>query len=344
MKREFSVMKRLLKKVFAASCLIAVATGLLSCSVSGSREPVTKSGTYFDTLISITVYDRRYSDEVDHCFSMADRFDRLFSMDRKSSDIWKINHAEGQPVKVSDDTVKIIQEGLKYSAMSDGTFDITVGRLTQVWEKAREKKKIPSADRVKEALSTVDYRNVEIDGNKVTLKNPNAMIDLGAIAKGYIADSMKSYLVKHHVPSALINLGGNVLVVKDKPDGSPYRIGIQEPFASEGTAVTEVAVSDKSVVTSGIYERYFKKDGKIYHHILDTASGYPEDNGIKSVTVISKKSVDGDALSTMLFVLGPVKGIEKAEKMDGIECAYILSDGSFKMTSGMKKYGFSGGK
>lgn len=324
--------------------MITIVTGLVSCSVPGSTEPVTKSGTYFDTLISITVYDRRYSDEVDHCFSMADRFDRLFSMNKKSSDIWRINHAKGQPVNVSDDTAKIIRDGLKYSAISDGAFDITIGRLTSVWEKAREKKEIPSDELVKEALSTVDYRNVLIDGNKVTLKNPDAMIDLGGIAKGYIADRMKSYLKKHHVPSALINLGGNVLVIGDKPDGSHYRIGIQEPFASEGTTVTEVAVSDKSVVTSGIYERYFKKNGKIYHHIIDTGTGYPEENGIKSVTVISKKSVDGDALSTVLFVLGSDKGIEKAEKMDGIECAYILSDGSFKMTSGMKKYGFSGGK
>ena len=245
---------------------------------------------------------------------MADRFDRLFSMNKKSSDIWSINHAKGQPVSVSDDTAKIIREGLKYSAISDGAFDITIGRLTSVWEKAREKKKIPSDDLVKEALSTVDYRNVLIDGNKVTLKNPDAMIDLGGIAKGYIADRMKSYLKKHHVQSALINLGGNVLVIGDKPDGSHYRIGIQEPFASEGTTVTEVAVSDKSVVTSGIYERYFKKNGKIYHHIIDTGTGYPEENGIKSVTVISKKSVDGDALSTVLFVLGSDKGIEKARE------------------------------
>ena len=152
------------------------------------------------------------------------------------------------------------------------------------------------------------------------------MLDLGAIAKGYIADKLKEYLVENGVEHALINLGGNILIIGDKPDGSKYNIGIQKPFDQTGQPITSVKVSDTSLVTTGIYERCFEKDDTLYHHILDPATGYPCQNNLYSVTIVTKSSVMADALSTTCFLLGLKDGMELINSLEGVEALFITDD------------------
>ena len=151
-------------------------------------------------------------------------------------------------------------------------------------------------------------------------------INLGAIAKGYIADKMKDYLLEEGVESAIIDLGGNVLCVGQRPDGSPFRIGVQMPFADRSETAAVMEISDKSVVSSGIYERYFEQDGVLYHHILNPSTGYPYENDLVSVTIISDESVDGDGLSTTCFALGLDKGMELINSLPDVQAVFITED------------------
>ena len=172
----------------------------------------------------------------------------------------------------------------------------------------------------------MNYENIIIRDNTVKLADPQAGIDLGAIAKGYIADRIKDYLEEEGVRHAMINLGGNVLAMGSKLDGSDYNIGIQKPFDETGEPITSVKISDKSVVTSGIYQRYFKADGKIYHHILDPNTGYPCENNLYSVTILTDSSLTADALSTTCFLLGYDRGMKLINQLDNVDAVFITND------------------
>ena len=331
-----------LLSVILLAALLLSSCGLPSAGTlkSGGRSGFQESGNYFDTVITVTVYKKNQEKYLDGCMKLAKKYEDLLSTTVKDSDIAKINAAKGRPVRVDPETAKLIQTGLSYARLSNGAFDITVGRLSSLWQDAIKDKKLPSQDAIQSAKASIGYQAVSVENNIVTVKNPDTELDLGGIAKGYIADRMKDYLEKNGVTSGIINLGGNVLTLGKKADGSSYTIGIQKPFSETGEVMAKVSVKDLSVVTSGTYERYFKKDGKIYHHILNLKTGYPEENDVESATIFSKKSVDGDALSTIAFLLGPDQGIPLIESL-GFECAYIMKDGSVKTSKNLvKKTGF----
>ena len=304
-------------------CMLACCLLLSACS--SSREPISKQGFLLDTVIQITLYDTGNESLLDESFAVCEKYEQLLSKTVATSDVSRINQAEGKPVTVSDETIALIQKSLTYSELSDGAFDITIAPLSSLWD-FKDKKTIPDSQDIEKAKNLVDYHTISISGNTVTLLNPKASIDLGAIAKGYIADKIKDYLVSKNVKSGLINLGGNVLTIGTKPDGSAWNIGIQKPFDEQNAAITSVHLSDESVVTSGVYERYFKQDGVIYHHILDAKTGYPFQNGLLGVTIISEQSVDGDALSTTCFALGLQKGMELIRSLPDIDAIFINDD------------------
>lgn len=316
---------------------------LLTCSLlTGCGEPVSQSGFYFDTVITVTLYDSSKAPVLDGCFDLAEQYESYFSNTLPDSDISKINNAGGMPVTVHEETITLLEKGIAYGKLSDGAFDITIGKLSDLWDislkallEETDASMIPQDDEIAAALSTVDDTCIKIDGNEVTLTNPNAKIDLGGIAKGYIADRMKEYLLENGVESALINLGGNVLTVGTKPDGSPFTIGVQYPFKDDGSSIASVQVSDATVVSSGIYERYFKVNDTLYHHILDTATGYPYDNNLLGVTIITKDSVDGDALSTICFAMGLEDGMALIENMEDTEALFITDDYEIHTSSGL---------
>ena len=184
-------------------------------------------------------------------------------------------------------------------------------------------------------MSHVNYENISVNDSTVTLADPEAKIDLGGIAKGFVADKIKSYMVQTGVTSAIINLGGNIVTIGGKKNSGNFNIGIQKPFGSSEEYSAIVKGSNLSIVTSGSYERYFKQDGKIYHHILDTKTGYPVDNRLLSVTIISEDSLSGDALSTSCFALGLKKGMRLIENTPEIEALFIDKDYKIHTSSGL---------
>lgn len=300
------------------------------CSLTGcefqTKEPLTKTGFYFDTVVQISLYDHKEDSLIDECFSYCKMFENTVSKTIDTSDISKINQAEGKPVEVSDDTIALLKEAIHFSQKTNGAFDVTIDPLTQLWDFKNQPDSLPSENSIAEACSLVGYQNILINGNTVTLKDPNASIDLGGIAKGYMADQLKSFLQKEGVTSAIINLGGNILTLGEKPDGEPFQIGIKKPFDESGSSLFSVSVTDRSVVTSGCYERYFVLNDTIYHHILDPSTGYPVQNNLYSVTILSDKSTDGDALSTACYVLGLEEATKLIHSMDGIDAIFVTSD------------------
>ena len=316
--------------------IFTLVVSIVAAGCSKTTEPVSKSGFYFDTVIKITLYDPELSPLLDDCFALADTYERYFSATRSDSDISKINDANGAAVEVHPETIELIEKGLEYCNLSSGGFDITIGALSSLWDFDDNNGTIPSDTAIEAALSTVDYHNISISGNTVALKNPDSKIDLGGIAKGYIADKMKSYLKEQGVTSGIINLGGNVLCVGPKADGNAYRIGIQKPFDEEGSAIASVEVSDETVVSSGVYERYFTSDGNLYHHILNPATGFPYENNLYGVSIICKNSVDGDGLSTTCFSLGLEKGMELIENLPDTEAVFITNDYKLHASSGLE--------
>ena len=227
---------------------------------------------------------------------------------------------------VSDDMAAMISEGLHYSEVSDGAYDLTIEPLSSLWNFTSDEHVIPAEDDITAAAERVNWKNVKLDGNTLTFLSPDTTIDLGSIAKGYIADRMKDYLTESGVESAIINLGGNVLCVGERTNHQPFRIGLQKPFADYATVFADLNIDDMSVVSSGVYERHFEKNGVNYHHLLNPKTGYPYQNGLVSVTIVSPRSVDGDVLSTTCFSMGLDKGLELINSMDGIYAYFITDD------------------
>lgn len=335
----------------AAICACAGPSGIRAGS--GDSVPVSRTGLYFDTVVTVTLYDYDGSSApiLDECMEMCERYESLYSPTLEGSDVWRINHSEGSPVSVDAETVSLIREAVSYCNASDGVLDLTVGGLCDLWnidgQAGSDSPVVPGEDDIKEALSHIDYRQVSIDGFSrtcdaadndgltVKLGDPDSRITLGFIAKGYIADRLADYLRDAGVKSALIDLGGNIEVIGSKPDGDNFRIGIQKPFSDRGESISSVSVPDgMSVVSSGTYERFFTSDGHIYHHILDTKTGYPADNDVCGVTVISESAVKADALSTLCLLLGADSGLKLIESTAGTEALFIASDYSLSYSSG----------
>lgn len=324
----------------------------LICLLGGCQKKeksVSKSGFYFDTIISITLFGTEDSTLIDNCFTLAAKCEALFSNHIDDSEISQINAQAGKNyVKVSEETLSLINKGIEYSKNSEGVFDITIGPLSDLWnipeisknlqtdDNQADSSCVPNEDSIKKILPHIDYSSIKIKNDSIMLKDSESKLDVGGIAKGYIADLMKDYLVSQGVTSGIINLGGNVLTIGHKLDGSEFNVGIQKPFEESGVSISVIPVADKSIVTSGVYERYFKYNEKLYHHILDTQTGYPYNNGLLSVTIISDKSIDGDALSTTCFALGKEKGMALIESLENIEAVFIYSDYSIHPSSGIK--------
>ncbi len=334
------VRKHLTDLKFRIVNLILILAPVILTGCAGNTEPISRTGFYFDTVIQITLYGTGDETILDGCFSLAETYEDLFSATREGSDVWKINHAGGETVTVSEETVRLLNTAADWSNTTEGAIDPTIRPVSELWDFGSEgDAHVPEDAAIREALSHVSYENLRFGTalsdetgesvyRTVRLTDPKAAVDLGFIAKGYIADKMKEYLLSRDVRSACISLGGNVLVIGDKPDGSPFRIGIQEPFAETGKSLDTIEIRDTSVVTSGIYERCFYEDGVLYHHILDTATGYPVDNELAGVTIICGSSVKADALSTACLCLGLEEGRKLLDAEKDVAYLLVTRDGT----------------
>lgn len=266
---------------------------------------------------------------------LSEHYENLLSNKVAGSDISRINHANGKYVKVDKETIQVLKKGLYYCRLSNGAFDITIGKVSDLWDFDNNDGTIPDRKKIKQAVRHVNYKNIKIKGRRVALTDPDAEIDLGGIAKGYIADRIKDYLKKHGVSSGIINLGGNVVVMDKKNGTDKYTVGIEKPFDTN-QVLGVLTLANKSVVTSGVYQRYFKKDGMLYHHILNTKTGFPVHNSLYSVTIISDDSVDGDGLSTTCFVLGLKEGMKLIENTDDTEAIFVNNNYKLHVSSGIR--------
>jgi thiamine biosynthesis lipoprotein len=249
----------------------------------------------------------------------------------------RINRNAGiGPVTAPEELLEVLERARYYAELSGGAFDPTVGPLVRLWGIGGEEPRIPAAAEIQEALSLVDWRDLLIDREAGTafLRRPGQSLDLGAIAKGYAADRAAAILRDRGVKRALIDLGGNILALGERPKGESWRIGVQDPREERGNPAGVLRVKNKSVVTSGVYERYFEVNGLRYHHILSTEDGFPVRNGLLSATIIAELSIDADALSTALFALGPERGLALVESLPDTEAVFICEDGTVIRSSG----------
>lgn len=288
-----------------------------------------------------------YSDEVvkdgvfDEIESTIHDIDKRMSINSKDivSEVDKVNDSAGKSFeKVSEDTFYLIKEGKKYTKETDNNLDIAIGSTVKLWNVGFDNASVPSDKAIKESLDHIDIDGVLIDekSSSVKLAREGMMIDLGSIAKGYVADKVKDIIVDNGYEHAVLNIGGNIMCVGEKYDSKPYKIGIRDGNKSSKDYLGTLAVVDKSVVTSGIYERNFIQDGKLYHHILDSKTGYPVENNILGVSIISDKSTKCDALSTAVFSMGLEDGLKYVNDKDGIEAIFVTKDNKIYLSDNIK--------
>ncbi|MGE5676855.1 MAG: FAD:protein FMN transferase [Pseudomonadota bacterium] len=315
-------------------------TGCQGQTQQAPAEPLTKSNYLLGTVVEITLYDHQDEKIIDKAFSRISEIESEMTINNaETSEIIALNNASGKgEVTLTPDTFYVVERGKYYSDLTKGKFDITVGPVVKQWNIGTDYAAVPDPAELAKAVSLVDYTKLILNKDKLTAKLEDAgmKVDLGAIAKGYSADEVARILKENGVQHAIINLGGNVMTIGGNPKGTPWKIGIQDPFNPRGDYLGIVTVQDKTVVTSGTYERYFEANGKKYHHILDTTTGYPVDNNLYSTSIITDKSIDGDGLSTTTLLLGLEDGMKLIEGLDNVEAIFVTGDKKVYVTSGIK--------
>lgn len=326
-------------------CILALslsgcAAGTSGADTDSASGPVSRSAFLLDTYVSVTVYDSTDTSVLDEALGLCKDYENIFSKTRETSELYRINHRsdDEQTLTVSDDMAALLEKGLYYSELSGGAFDITIEPLSSLWDFKAEEPAVPDASVIEQELTRVGYEAVTLSGNTLSFSSPDTTIDLGGIAKGYIADRLADFLREAGVESAIINLGGNVLCIGRRPGGDPFRIGLQKPFADREETFETLGIDGLSVVTSGVYERHFILDGVNYHHILDPRTGYPYQNGLISVTILSKASVDGDGLSTTCFSLGLADGLALINSLDDTWACFIDENYEVYYSDGMEEF------
>ncbi|WLD76107.1 FAD:protein FMN transferase [Mogibacterium neglectum] len=327
---------------------IIIATVIITqtaCKNTKDVEPVSKEGFYLDTACKISIYDmdgdldkEKAEAAIDKAYKRCRELENTLSNTIESSEVSQINNAGGKWVTVGKDTLKVVKAGVKYGELSDGDFDITIGSVSGLWDFQAENPAVPDQSKITEALKHVNYKNIQFDGNKIRIIDPEAKLDLGGIAKGYVADELTTLLEKEGVTSAVINLGGNISTIGGKPDGSPFIIGIEKPYTDRTEIIGTTTADNQTVVTSGIYERQFQKDGKIYHHVLSSKTGYPVETQLEAVSLVAKKgrSMDIDAMSTICLMKGVDGGKAFIKKQKGVEAVFSAQGKEVAKTKGMK--------
>ena len=322
-------MMRVSRRAFLASLVLAPLWGCAGTAGEDVDETIQSSFFCFDTAC---VIGGVMSQEVlDEAVARCQGFEGTLSRTIESSDVGRINTAGGKPVQVQPETAELIAAALDYCAQSEGLFDITIGAVSELWD--FHEGVVPDDEAIQAALPHVGWQGVQVDLNAstVTLDDPAARLDLGGIAKGYVADVIIDQLAAVGVESGFVNLGGNVKVLGAKADGSPWNVGVRDPDDTSGErSVAVVRTEGGSIVTSGLYERQFEHEGKRYWHILDPRTGYPASSDIVSASLYTERSIDGDGFTKPLFMLGHDAALDflEAHGIDG-----LLIDGHGNITT-----------
>lgn len=298
--------------------------------------PATKEFFAMDTYMEVDAYGDNGEKAVAKAEKEVNKFDSILSTGKSTSEISKLNKNKKQVV--SADTMSLIKESIKISKETNSAFNPTIYPLMELWGFTTKNYYVPKDNEIKPLLNHMDIDNIKIDErkNEVSFKDSNMKIDLGAIAKGYTSSKIIDIFKENNIKNGMVTLGGNVQVLGKKPDGSLWKVGIQNPIG-EDEYLGVLQTSDKAVITSGGYERNFTKNGKIYHHILDPSNGYPANNGLTSVTIISSDGTLADALSTSLFVMGKDKAIDFYKKSNyNFDFILYTSDNKLIISDGIE--------
>lgn len=318
---------------------------LLVCGCSRIKPDTVRyiaQGYALNTYVKVTLYGSGSDELARSAVDMCTRYEHIFSRTDENSVLYKLNGAGSLTKKEAgseedfDELAEIVRSGLEYGKLTDGALDITIEPVSSLWKFGTDEAKLPDAGQIAGALAKVDYTKVRVTDDAIELNGTG--LDLGATAKGYIAGKICDYLKNEGVTGAIVDLGGNISCVGKKPDGTGFTVGIKKPFDENGKMALTLEVSDLNIVTSGVYERYFYDNDKLYHHILDPSTGYPCENGLLSVTIISEDAAQCDALSTGCFVLGMDKARELVEGLDGVYAVFIDEDYNIYYTDGTERF------
>jgi thiamine biosynthesis lipoprotein len=316
----YSLAKVTINRIIVALTLF---TSLLM--IAGCGRELSRTEFLLGTICNIRLSGGSESD-LDAAFDRIRQIESMMSRHRQDSEVSKIGRSGDKEIQLSNETCLVMKKALEFGDLSGGLFDITIGPVAELWGFETEKAGVPSEAALHDALAGVDYRRVQLDDNCRLTTIPGQRIDLGGIAKGYASDEVARLLGEAGVKRALINLGGNILVLGNKKDGKPWKLGIQDPLGQTGTPMGTLDISSGAVVTSGIYERFVEQDGTKYHHLLDPRTGYPIANNLAGVSITTPSGLDADALSTSLFLLGIDKGCELLERFPQSGAVFITKD------------------
>lgn len=318
-----------------------LAAGAVLTGCGGEQKVSSQSSQVFamDTVMLLTVYGDQAQQGLDQAEQTIQKLEKLWSATDENSEIWALNHSGGNWVELSEDTREILSRGLELCALTDGALDLTAYSAVQAWGFPTGAYRVPDETELEQLVGTIDYTQVELDDNQTRLPE-DMSLDLGAVAKGRLGEVLSQDLKELGVTSALLELGGNIQTVGPKPDGSRWRVGIQDPNSQEGGYLAIVEVADQAVVTSGDYQRYFEQDGQTYCHIMDPATAAPADSGVDSVSIVGSDGTVCDALSTALFVMGEEKGSQfwKDHPELDFEAIFVSQDGTIAVTEGLEEH------
>ncbi|MBE7017854.1 MAG: FAD:protein FMN transferase [Ruminococcaceae bacterium] len=327
--------KPFLPLIFTLTFLLIFSLSSCASISRQSGEKYTKTGFYLDTVVTLTVYSEEDAQFLDDCLALCGEYEKIFSRTAPESELYKLNSADS--AEVSPALSELIETALEYCETSGGRFDITMGAISDMYAFSSDSPTLPSDEAITDALEHTGYEKISLEGNTITLSDAETVIDLGAIAKGYIADALADFLRSKGVESAIIDLGGNILCLGSKPDGSNFKIGIQYPYRDSNQVIDTVAISDLSLVTSGVYQRWFEHDGEIYHHILDPKTGRSLNNGLISVSIISSSSTACDGLSTTVFAMGLEDGMALINSLPDTWAVFITEDMELHYSEGFEE-------
>lgn len=303
-------------------------------------NPYKKTDFLMGTIVTVKVYDEGKEEVLEPVFNRIRELAGQITVDEIESEIVNINTNAGiKPVKVSADIFKLVEVGKLLSEEAEGSFDISIGPLTSLWHIGFPDAKKPDQQEINAVLPYIDYKQILLNHEQQTifLKKQGMQLDLGAIAKGFITDEVCKILNEYGVTTAIIDLGGNIYVLGKSPSQKPWSVGIQDPFSARGETIGKLAETNKSIVTSGIYERFIQVGETKYHHLLDPRDGYPFMNDLAGVSIISDKSVDGDALSTLVFSKGLKDGMKYIESTTNVDAIFITTNKKVYVSSGIKQ-------
>lgn len=325
--------------------LLLVVLLLSGCQFTAEAEHISsefsRSEFLLGTIVTIKLFEGGSEALLDQSFRRLEEIEANLSVNVADSDISLLNQASAgldshetmAAMTISEDTQSVVAAGIYYGALSEGAFDISMGPVIDAWQIGTEEAHVPSPSEIAEKIVLVDYGQIILDPSLGTVKiQPDMVINLGGIAKGYAADEVEEILLAGGVSKAIINLGGNVKVIGEKADNLPFSIGIQSPFDERNDYIGILDVKDQTIVTSGDYERYFEENGVRYHHIFDR-TGYPVVTDVASITVIAQSSMAADALSTILYVYGREAGIELVNQINGVACIYVMKNKEVYLSS-----------